>query len=216
MGIPLFLLTETAESRRSLRRFHMSEEGEPPCGDSGRSHHRAKVKIGRFPTVRGEGNTLGLVDPADYHGDPRWPTQCDHCDYRFSEDDHWQVDQDPIYQTEDGRQMSLSEAPPGALWEASWWERARVNGGTGPAWVVRLPNGLDFEPGMGATNCSRRGEDHDCWCVHGEAPKLTINNDPVPGRTTCPDGGGSIWSAKGSDKDWHGFVTDGELREVGG
>lgn len=215
MGTPLFLLTETAESRRSLRRFHMSAEGEPPCPGTERSYHGAKVLIGgRFPTVRGEGHTLGLIDPSDYAGDPRWPTSCEHCDYRFTEEDHWQVNQDPIYAAEDGRQMALSDAPPGALWEASWWEDARVNGGSGPPWVIRLPNGHDFEPGLNAGNCDRKGEDHDCWCVHGEAPKLTIDKNPVEGRSTCSAGAGSIWSCQGSDNDWHGFVTDGELRGV--
>jgi hypothetical protein len=67
---------------------------------------------------------------------------------------------------------------------------------------------------MSASNCDRKGEDHDCWCVHGEAPNLTINKTPAPGRSTCSAGAGSIWSKQGQSDEWHGFVTNGELVQV--
>lgn len=127
-----------------------------------------------------------------------------------------QVDGDEdLWEREDGsEQFSLLHAPAGAVWDAEWMGDAfRVNG-SGPCLVIRLPNGSEFEPGFSASNCDRKGEEHDCWCVHGEAPNLTIDKNPEPGRSTCSAGGGSIWSGQGTDRDWHGFVTNGELVQV--
>ena len=107
---------------------------------------------------------------------------------------------------------SHAELPPGAMWEAPWMgDHYRVNG-DGPVLVVKLPNGGEWLPGSGANNCTRRGEDHDCWCVHGEAPVLTADKTPEPGRSTCEAGAGSIGSGEqGTDRYWHGFLRDGKL-----
>ena len=106
-----------------------------------------------------------------------------------------------------GRNVDL---PAGAMWEAPWMgDTYRVNG-AGPVLVVRLPNGHDWMPGSQANNCGRPGEDHDCWCVHGQAPDLTVDKMPEPGRSTCTAGAGSIGSGSG-DHYWHGFLRSGEL-----
>lgn len=213
MGIPCFLIKQGHQARRSLRRFHFAEEGEEPCPGSARSYHSASVEIGEFPLLLSDHNSIASIDSAEYAEDERWPTTCEKCDYVFTGEDQWQVNQHPVYVADDGREMVLHEAPPGAIWEATWMGRESwgINGGTGPAYVIKLPNGADFMPGSGASNCDRQGEDHDCWCVHGEAPNLTIDKNPEPGRSTCSAGGGSIWSGQGSPNEWHGFVTNGEL-----
>lgn len=105
------------------------------------------------------------------------------------------------------------ELPPGAIWEAPWMGgRYRVNG-SGPVLVVRLPGGHDWMPGSQASNCPHgrafggaEPHDHDCWCVHGEAPLLTVDKTPEPGRESCIAGGGSIQMGS-----WHGFLRDGKL-----
>jgi hypothetical protein len=212
MGIACFLIKQGPQAKRSLRRFHHAGEGEECCPGTERSYHTASVEIGTVPLVLAEHGTIASIDPAEYAGDERWPTTCEKCGYVFPEEDPWQVNQDPIYRAEDGREMTLHEAPPGAIWVATWMpENWRVNGGTGPAYIIKLPNGHDFIPGSQASNCDRAGEDHDCWCVHGEAPTLTIDKNPEPGRSTCSAGGGSIWSNQGKPNEWHGFVTTGEL-----
>lgn len=214
MGIACFLIRQGHQAKRSLRRFHHAAEGEEFCPGSLRSYHTASEMIGEFPLVLSDPDSIAVIDPSEYVGDPRWPVVCDAegCNYVFPDEDPWQVNQDPIYVAEDGREMTLHDAPPGAIWIAEWMpENWRVNGGTGPPYVIRLPNGADFTPGTQASNCDRKDEDHDCWCVHGEAPMLTIDKNPEPGRSTCSAGAGSIWSNQGHPNEWHGFVTNGEL-----
>jgi len=215
MGVACFLIRQGPQAKRSLRRFHFAEEGEENCPGTERSYHSASIEIGTVPLILAEHGMIASLDPSDYAEDERWPVTCEKCPYVFTSEDQWQVNQDPIYRAEDGREMTLREAPPGAIWEATWMTRQHwgVNGGTGPAFIIKLPNGADFIPGSEATNCDRKGEDHDCWCVHGEAPNLTIDKTPEPGRSTCSAGGGSIWSGQGNGpgKEWHGFITNGEL-----
>lgn len=206
MGIACFVIKQGHQAKRSLRRYHGPEEGEPECSREGRSYHSTSVEIGTHPLILAEDGMIAPIDPTDYLRDERWPTHCE-CGFEYSDDDHWQVNQDPIYTAEDGREMTLREAPAGAIWVATWMpEWAGVNGGRGPAYVVKLPDGHEWMPGMNATNCDRKGQDHDCWCVHGEAPLLTVDKNPEPGRTTCSAGAGSIASPG-----WHGFLTNGEL-----
>lgn len=104
----------------------------------------------------------------------------------------------------------LKDVPAGAVWEANWMgDSFRVNG-DGPVLVVKLPDGRDWMPGSRAANCTRPDEDHDCWCVHGEPPDLTVDKIPVPGRSTCNAGAGSIGPA-GGGPGWHGFLRSGQL-----
>lgn len=104
------------------------------------------------------------------------------------------------------------DLPPGAMWEAPWMGEHHQINGSGLVLVVILPNGSDFMPGSTSSNCTRRGEDHDCWCVHGTPPNLTIDKQPEPGRSTCEAGAGSIGSGDPStSRYWHGFLRDGKL-----
>lgn len=107
-----------------------------------------------------------------------------------------------------GERITLAKAPAGAMWDAWWMESGAVTLESGRTvhLVVRLPNGHDWMPGHGARNCTRKGQDHDCWCVHGEPPNLTVDKNPALGRSTCQAGAGSIGSTN-----WHGFLRNGEL-----
>lgn len=113
-----------------------------------------------------------------------------------------------------GEEFDHRSIPAGAVWEAEWMgDSFRVNG-DGPVLVVRLPDGRDWMPGSRAGNCPKeRGVDHDCWCVHGEAPNLHVDKVPVEGRSTCTAGAGSI-GPRDDEFGWHGFLHDGQLVDV--
>jgi hypothetical protein len=101
------------------------------------------------------------------------------------------------------------DLPAGAMWNAHWMPSAERTVDEGYI-CVRLPNGHDWSPDSPSSNCTRRGEDHDCWCRHGEPPNLTVDKSPEPGRSTCEAGAGSIGSGDAADY-WHGFLRNGEL-----
>lgn len=103
----------------------------------------------------------------------------------------------------------VMELPAGAMWDADWMSTA-ARSVDGRCIVVRLPNGLDWVIDSQASNCTRPGEEHDCWCRHGAPPLLTVDKVPEPGRSTCAAGAGSIASGKG-DCYWHGFLRGGQL-----
>lgn len=122
---------------------------------------------------------------------------------------------DGRFRLPDGEVVARKDVQPGAMWVADWMgDSVRVNG-DGPVLVVLLPDGREWMPGSRAANCPhlRDWVEHDCWCVHGVAPDLTVDKVPEPGRTTCTAGAGSIGPA-GGKYGWHGFLQSGELVEV--
>lgn len=188
-----FLLTPTRRYRLSLRRY--AREGR--CGPLG--VHEAITVIGvtehTLPPPSGE---TGEV-PA---GDPRWPRCCAHCGRDFTDDDHRQVNREMLYARSDGGpETTLRNAPPGAMWDATWMPEAyRVDG---QFLTVRLPNGHDWVIDDEATSCTRRGDlTHRCWVRHGTAPRITVDKRGE----TCAAGAGSIQSG-----DFHGYLTNGVL-----
>ena len=53
--------------------------------------------------------------------DPRWPTECDRCGYKFLETDAWQVFTDAIYRnSETGQEFFMRELPVGAMYNSHW------------------------------------------------------------------------------------------------
>ncbi|HXU02355.1 MAG TPA: hypothetical protein VN903_15420 [Polyangia bacterium] len=218
MGIPCFSVEPSEEAVRELRRYARTSDGWTCEG----GYHSVSVRLpGTFPVAWSEPDpedgfrSLAALDPASYDGETPWPTHCT-CGYEFRQEDHWQLNQHQLYVATDGpmvgQRWPQNELPPGAIWTA-WWMHSQWAGinGTDTVLMVKLPSGQEFLPGMEATNCTRKGEDHDCWCVHGEVPNLTINKQPVEGRSTCQAGAGSIDSCAGTPRHWHGFVTNGEL-----
>lgn len=220
MGIACFWVEPTEEGYRSLRRYRRGSEERCPLVEGAYSYHNVSVRLpGLFSMVwaidEEDGHKyVGELTPESYKGETAWPTHC-ACGYEFVQDDPWQYNQDLLYVACDGPNVgwrwTQRSLPAGAVWEA-WWTGgwAGING-TDRVLMIKLPSGQEFMPGMEASNCTRKGENHDCWCVHGEPPALTINKDPLPGRSTCDAGGGSIDSAAGTPRAWHGFVTGGEL-----
>lgn len=209
-----FWLDPTDRERRSLRRYARDSDGCPAMPGSF-SYHEAQVAIEDGPAE------LYMEEGREYHrspepGDPqfnrdqRWLeiARC-KCGYEFTSLDRFQVNSDLIYRRHDtGEEMTLRDAPVGALWVANWmggWAR----GDDGLAVVCKCPPNHDWTIDGQASNCTRQGEPHHCWVRHGTRyDRLTVNKDG----NTCAAGGGSIWVDMPNG--WHGFLTNGWLHEV--
>jgi hypothetical protein len=86
------------------------------------------------------------------------------------------------------------------------WRRHWHLGPDGKVLIVVCPNGRSWIIDSYCSNCTRRGEDHSCWCRHGEPPFITVDKICNPGETTCAAGAGSIQAG-----DYHGFLQNGML-----
>lgn len=115
-----------------------------------------------------------------------------------------------------GEHVSLSEAPVGAMWDATWY-MPEWKGDDGIALIVKTPGGTWFVDGP-AKNCTRRDDwerregtsvyckrpAHRCWVRHGD-PRTGIVTVDKNG-TTCGAGAGSIQCGT-----YHGFLREGYL-----
>lgn len=168
----------------SLRRYRSGDKCSGPFG-----YHVALTPIGEAPVIMSEQHK-GCIEsrPEVFaHDDTRWPTHCTACGEAFRADDAWQVFQDQVYRrTDTGATFTLRDAPPGAMWDATWWPDP---GPDGIQLMVRLPDGHDwFVDGPANNNPAPRG-----WTRSGSVPRITA----TPSILT---------------KQWHGFLTDGVLR----
>lgn len=197
--VKCFMLEETTKGQMSLRRYN----GEKVCpGKYG--YHNASVILAErtFTEKPGDIHKLFHCD----HADPRWPKKCDHCPYEFVDEDRWQENVEKIYRTSDtGVLTTRPEAPPGAMWYATWYEDIPDWCGLddGKAVMVKLPDGAEWHIDGMAVNCTDKGnKKHRCWCRRGVPPVLTVDKKGP----TCKAGAGSIKTSQ-----WHGFLTNGML-----
>jgi hypothetical protein len=139
----------------------------------------------------------------DFIGDPRWPTHC-ACGYEFQTTDEWQLFSSHIYKrAETSEEMTLRDAPDGAMWDATWLhDWPAMCGADGRSIICKVPTNHDWQIDGLCSNCTRPNELHKCWVRHGEPPNLTVDKDG----DTCAAGGGSILTPT-----WHGFLRNGEL-----
>lgn len=199
MGTECFWLEPTDQQEVRLRRYVHLDSGGWTCGEGW--HQAVSEPVAVEPWL-GQGEVREPWDPDD----PRWPAYCDSCEFHFGPDVVKQTFTHRLFERADtGERMRLRDAPPGAMWDAEWMPSAHKQP-DGRYLVVKLPNGRDWAIDGHASNCTRPGEDHDCWCRHGEPPDLTIDKTPLPGRSTCAAGAGSIGS-----EGYHGFLRDGVL-----
>lgn len=170
-SVKCFLLEHLKTSRYSLRRYSASDEvTECP----GYGYHNAK-SAPIAETSDGDSEYYCTNPPErPAEDDPRWPTKCDHCEYRFEKTDHWQVFGSALYKRSDtGEITTLSDAPAGAMWDATWWPSEAPDG---HCWTVRLPDGADWMIDGKANNCKCPPDpNHRCWSRSGVAPALTAN-----------------------------------------
>jgi hypothetical protein len=214
-AVRTFWLEPTEEVAWGLRRYAFDQpDAVRLCSASKIGVHEALVYLGRAPrrTNQHGVDATSVRTPRD---DPRWPATCQHCDYRFTDADRWQDWQERIWQRpKDGAEfvlhtgapapeLGLAAAPPGATWGALWLPE-HWRGPDGIALMVRLPNGHDWIVDSEASNCTRKGEPHQCWVRHGDPRKAEVTVDKDG--DTCAAGAGSILAG-----DYHGFLHQGVL-----
>lgn len=216
--IRCFWLEPTERVRQKLRRYHSC--GEPgsadfPCPHPGNwGYHNAEVGVEDAPVIwheHGGTNYVGNgTDPASnarYADDPRWPTRC-ACGYEFTPEDARQLFTDLIYRRPDtGEEMTIREAPAGAMWFAPWADHFHQPQ-LAHTLAVKLPDGTEWQVDSQATNCpvkdDRRQEKHHCWVIEGTPPDITAGK----AGPTCNAGAGSIQS-----HGYHGFLRNGWLED---
>lgn len=205
-------LEETGTARVALRVY---EDG--PCPDA-RGYHDARVPLGEAPIARVDdehGGHWGQPDiPPVADDDPRWPDACG-CGHRFGDAARRQVFHEALYRFADtGEVVALTDAPPGAMWDA-WW--VPWKGPDGRSVEVVCPDGTRWQVDGVASNCTLHPsgtrtvgpydpdpasgpEHHRCWIREGTPPELTVGKNGH----TCAAGAGSI-----ATSGYHGFLRGG-------
>lgn len=204
--IRTFWLEETPLDARYLRRFQWSDRAAlGACPASGRAGHDVKVRIEDGPD--GPSVCGKSIMPAQILADPRWPQAC-ACGYIFSADDDWQLLTRKLYRRlSDGAVMTLAEAPVGALWRATWYEKddPKRCGRDGFSIWCKTPGG-DWHIDGRANNCTMPDDwTHRCWVRQGTVGGVLHVDKNGP---TCAAGAGSIGTPT-----WHGFLDHGWLTE---
>jgi hypothetical protein len=204
MDIKCFLLEATGEYNLYFRRYHSSLDKSNKCPlEFG--YHNASIFF----------KTIPANEPAIHRwdiNDPRWPKQCG-CGYTFTETDEWQIFNAAVYIRKDTGETydDKENFPPGAIWRVTWYEKDGLSylcGPDGQSWACQTPCGAWFIDSR-ASNCTLPNDSvHKCWCRHEEAPNFTVNKVG----NTCAAGGGSIVTTRG-DRTYHGFLTNGVLRD---
>lgn len=136
-----------------------------------------------------------------------WPTTCDACPHEFTDDAFRSLQRRRRWRRPDTGETfdHPQHAGPGAMWDAHWMPSASKRP-DGRYLVVITPDGREWSIDGPARNCTRPGEDHDCWCRHGDPPNVTVDKQPEPGRSTCAAGAGSIGTPG-----YHGFLRSGRF-----
>lgn len=165
--IQCFLLEPVNRAEEMLRRFVFSDRAKAPCPLG--SYHNASITLRRMPwNENSEGNGADNFD----HQDPRWPKAC-KCGYAFEPTDQWQHSLTRLYARQDDKeaQMTLGDAPAGAMWHADWLrefkrfaERATPDG---HILIVRTP--------VGDWNIDGPSKNGPGWTRTGTPPNITAN-----------------------------------------
>jgi hypothetical protein len=197
-AVQCFLLEPTDQVQQWLRRY-AGEHGDCPVN----GYHNARVRIEDAPAELSESGTYLAGHDNHSHDDPRWPKKCE-CGYRFKKADEWQLFRELIYtRSDNGEEVTLQSAPPGAMWNAKWMKLSREQGYKGPGEFVG-PDGRCLYVKL---------PDNSDWCVDGPA-----TNGPGWKRTGTPPNV-TAWPSIGThnqDGTWryHGWLRDGQLVEA--
>jgi hypothetical protein len=179
MEVSCFVAERLQKYRRELRRFVWSSE-QKCLGPYG--YHTSTTILDTVPSPPDEDDLEGTgVRPFVANDDSRWPKTCS-CGYVYQDADQWQQNQHRLYRDPStGREFTLSEAPPGAMWFADWmtW-----TGPDGKTLVVMTPGGE--------------------WCVDGPS-----SNGSGWKRTGTPPNVTATPSI--SMPRYHGWLTNGKL-----
>lgn len=194
-----FLITSKDIARIYLRRYRSSAKKDTPCPAPMGYHNADGPVLGEFPQPldpieRVWHSPIGAPDDID-HADPRWPIKCDSCDYRFTDDDEWQLFSTHLYVDPKGQERTLNERTPGMMWFCPWYfdptdpkdqERFGKSGMLSPHywrdWAkVRAPVCV-ICPGGGQWCVDQLSSNGDGWRVTGTPPLLSCTPSiVVPG-----------------------------------
>jgi hypothetical protein len=220
---PCYFVEESNQIQISLRRFRSRANEDNPCPVKG--YHDARIVLDVRAKVRDGDGAVIWPDPFP-RDDARWPTHC-VCGYEFCQDraqdrpDYWQTFTETLWRRLDtGELVTLSDAPPGALWYEDryveipgFWK-----GPDGHVLMCKTPGG-DWCVDSRASNCTLpQDNEHRCWVRHGDP------TDPLGLRTgqplhvdknglTCAAGAGSIGMGENNSR-YHGFLHGGHLVEA--
>lgn len=200
MSTPCFWVERTGDAEVIVRRYASGTE----CPEQG--YHDAKASIGRYSLVLTDDGMIDSLDGTLDHGDPSWPVSCG-CGYRFTDEDRWQVNQEPYYRSSDGREWQARNLPPGAMLDA-YWQPEAWKGPDGMAVTVILPEGPYVE-GMTDTRSW-------WWIVDGPATEASKLIPHAWSRTGDPKANPPTISATPSINAvgrYHGFLTNGVLTD---
>ena len=200
MGIKCFWLEPTDKEKRYLRRYAGGSNCSGPS-----SYHDAMNYLDESPeTIGPDGCWVDSGQRAsDFEKHPLWPSHCG-CGYKFRPEDEWQLFSQHIYRRVDtGEEMTLRDAPEGAMWNAFWFpKKSNWYGDDGRSIICKVPTNHDWHIDGPCSNCTRPSETHKCWIRHGYPPNLTVDKNG----NTCAAGAGSILT-----QTWPGFLRNGEL-----
>jgi len=164
--VECFWLEPTEQARSELRRYEKVDDySKPPtCPQNQMRHHDTSIYTGDVPYPFDPKGTLGYGLDDIPHGDPSWPRVCHVCGYQFREEDHWQHNVSRLFKgAPDGRLYTTRNAPPGAMYDATWWNHPGPDGIT--LAIVLPPQGGDdiWMPDDGR------------WTRTGTIPKVTCS-----------------------------------------
>jgi len=184
--IECFWMEPTEMGRETLRLY----AGESKCpGPFG--YHNARVVVADVEYPKDERGLFGQDLPELLHGDERWPQACAACGVPFAEVDGrivWQHHIDRLFAgAPDGKLYTSRDMPPGAMFDATWWDVKGPDGIT--LCVVLPPNGGDdnWMPDSPST-------DGRPWTRTGTVPRVTCSPSILTPR-------------------YHGHLVDGWLVE---
>lgn len=157
-------------------------------------YHNAMVLLREEPCEGSLAHCSSFLTPEE-KADPNWPKVCD-CGYLFTDEDAWQHFRSHVYRrTDTGEEMILSEAPPGAMWNADWMltDKGRKPGDLycgpdGLCLIIKTPGGEWMIDGP----ASNGPEGKPCWTRSGTPPNLTATPSILCGG-------------------FHGWLRDGRL-----
>ena len=209
MGVRCFMVTDSGKYRLSLRRYHSKDT----CPVRPGAYHNAEsptilvIDGAPFRTPENYTDLAAMEVYAPPRTDPRWPTKCAECSYKFTADDPWQLFSTSIYVDDHGAEYSIRKPVPGMMWDA-WWFGDWARGPDGKCLVVCCPDGTEWMIDGQAKNCTKKadvgpfGQAHRCWIRHGTPPMITVDKNGL----TCSAGAGSI-----AVPGYHGFLRNGQF-----
>lgn len=163
-----FVIEPTDRARVYLRRFSWKQRGTVECPGHF-PYHNADLhlldEVSEHPSPWPKSSEK-MADEGQYAG--RFPTAC-ACGYVFDEQDERELVHARLFRAADGREFTLDQAPPGSMWNATWWPYFRHAEAPADGWnpTVKLPDGIEWH----IDGCPNNG---GRWTRSGKPPTLTV------------------------------------------